>query len=72
MPRFLIRHPAGKQREDILVSDPALTLHFADGWAIFKDIAGICLAIPAEAGAHIERVDEHQSPDDQEPAPSEE
>ncbi|WP_370738943.1 hypothetical protein [Streptomyces sp. EN16] len=57
MPHFLIRHP-GKTSDDLLVEDPALTLHFEHGWAIFTDAAGTCLAIPAEAGAHIERVDE--------------
>ncbi|MDX3324766.1 hypothetical protein PV405_08805 [Streptomyces sp. ME02-6979-3A] len=57
MARYLVRHP-GKQRDDILVEDPALTLHFENGWAVFTDEAGICLAIPTEAGAHIERVDE--------------
>lgn len=61
MPRFLIRHP-GKQSDDVLVEDPALTLTFENGWAVFADTAGTCLAIPAEAGAHIERVDEHQEP----------
>jgi hypothetical protein len=61
MPRYLIRHP-GKQRDDMLVEDDALTLTFTDGWAIFTDAAGICLAIPAEAGTHIERVDEPREP----------
>lgn len=68
MPRFLIRHP-GKQSDDLLVEDPHLTLHFEHGWAILADAAGTCLAIPAEAGAHIERVDE---PQDREPAPQKE
>ncbi|WP_330449790.1 hypothetical protein [Streptomyces anulatus] len=68
MPAFLIRHP-GKASDDILVEDPALTLHFEHGWAVFTDTAGTCLAIPAEAGAHIERVDE---PQDHEPAPQKE
>lgn len=68
MPAYLIRHP-GKQRDDILVEDPALTLTFDSGWAIFTDTDGTCLAIPGEAGAHIERVDE---PQDHEPAPQKE
>ncbi|MFG3173636.1 hypothetical protein ACGFZC_01030 [[Kitasatospora] papulosa] len=67
MPRFLIRHP-GKTSDDLLVEDPDLTLAFENGWAIFTDPAGPCLAIPAEAGAHIERVDEPQ----EEPAPPKE
>lgn len=62
MPRYLIRHPAGKQREDTLVEDPVLTLRFDAGWAVFEDTDGICLAIPAGQGAHIERVDEEEQP----------
>lgn len=46
MPRYLIRHPAGKQREDALLEDPVLTLRFKGGWAVFEDADGICLAIP--------------------------
>ncbi|MGW9245737.1 hypothetical protein [Streptomyces badius] len=57
MARFLIRHP-GKARDDILIEDDPLTLTFEHGWAIFTDAVGTCLAIPAEAGAYIERVDE--------------
>jgi len=58
MPRYLIRHPAGKQREDALLEDPVLTLRFEGGWAVFEDGDGICLAIPAAQGASIERVDD--------------
>ncbi|MGW4834773.1 hypothetical protein [Streptomyces globisporus] len=68
MARYLIRHP-GKARDDILIEDNPLTLTFTGGWAIFTDADGTCLAIPAEAGAHIERVDE---PQDHEPAPQKE
>lgn len=57
MPAFLIRHP-GKQRDDILLHDDPLTLTFTGNWAVFADGGGTCLAIPAEAGAHIERVDD--------------
>ncbi|MEU8829344.1 hypothetical protein [Streptomyces sp900116325] len=56
MPAYLIRHAQGKQRDDILVEDPALTLDFEAGWAVFRDDQGVCLAIPGQAGAHIERV----------------
>lgn len=62
MPAYLIRHPAGKQREDALLEDPALTPRFEGGWAVFEDGDGICLAIPAGQGAHIERVDEPAEP----------
>ncbi|MFE3429811.1 hypothetical protein [Streptomyces sp. NPDC059171] len=68
MPAYLIRHP-GKTSEDILLQDDPLTLTFTGGWAIFADAAGTCHAIPAEAGAHIERVDDTQ---DHEPAPTKE
>ncbi|MFJ9985287.1 hypothetical protein ACIQUD_14865 [Streptomyces globisporus] len=61
MPAFLIRHP-GKARDDILVEDDLLTLSFVNGWAVFTDAAGTCLAIPGEAGAHIERVDQPPEP----------
>ena len=65
MPRYLITHP-GKARDDILVEDPALTLALSEGWAVFTDSAGVCLAIPAEQGATIQRID-----DQPEPAPTE-
>lgn len=61
MPAYLIRHPAGKQREDVLVQDSNLTLAFRSGWAIFSDASGICLAVPAEQGASIQRVDDKES-----------
>lgn len=57
MPAYLIRHP-GKTSDDLLLQDDPLTLTFTGGWAIFADAGGTCLAIPAEAGARIERVDE--------------
>ncbi|MFD3999834.1 hypothetical protein [Streptomyces rubiginosohelvolus] len=61
MPRYLIRHP-GKARDDILIEDDPLTLTFTGNWAVFTDTDGTCLAIPAEAGAHIERVDQPLEP----------
>ncbi|WP_051734162.1 hypothetical protein [Streptomyces griseus] len=70
MPAYLIRHP-GKANEDILIEDDPLTLTFHGNWAVFTDTNGSCLAIPAEAGAHIERVDQPQ-PQDHEPAPQKE
>ena len=56
MPAFLIRYPKG-QGEDVLAEDPALTLKFTDGWAVLVDEAGPCIAIPAQAGATITRID---------------
>ncbi|QCX81263.1 hypothetical protein C9F11_38400 [Streptomyces sp. YIM 121038] len=72
MPAYLIVHPAGQRREDMLLEDDQLTVDFTTGWAIFHDGHGICLALPAELGAMIQRVDEQQEPQDQEPAPQKE
>ncbi|MFE4658176.1 hypothetical protein ACFRFJ_16015 [Streptomyces hydrogenans] len=58
MPAYLIRHPAEQRREDVLLSDPALTIDFVDGWAVFIDSAGICFAISHTQGAHIQRIDD--------------
>jgi hypothetical protein len=75
MPRYLIVHPREQRKDgskdDVLIEDPHLTLTVTDGWAIFTDQDGICLAIPAGLGAHIQRVDEPQDPD-QELAPQKE
>jgi hypothetical protein len=57
MPAYLIQHPAEQRREDILIEDDTLTVTFAGGWAVFTDDRGVCLAIPAGQGAHIQRVD---------------
>lgn len=72
MPAYLICHPAGQKREDMLLEDPLLTLDLTKGWAIFRDSKGICLALPSELGAHIQRVDPEQEPEDQQPAPQKE
>lgn len=71
MPAYLIVHPREQRKDDVLVEDPHLALTVADGWAIFTDHQGICLAVPAALGAQIQRVDEDQDPD-QEPAPQKE
>ena len=71
MPAYLIVHPREQRKDDVLIEDPHLTLTVTDGWAVFADQDGICLAIPAGLGAHIQRVDEPQDPD-QEPAPQKE
>ncbi|WP_030757248.1 hypothetical protein [Streptomyces sp. NRRL F-5135] len=67
MPAYLIVHPREQRKDDILVEDPHLTLTVTDGWAVFTDQYGICLAIPTGLGAQIQRVDEEQA--DLEPAP---
>lgn len=64
MPAYLIQHPAEQRREDILIEDAALTLTFAGGWAVFTDPQGVCLAVPAGQGAHIQRVDSAEEPTD--------
>ncbi|MCX4450701.1 hypothetical protein [Streptomyces sp. NBC_01789] len=70
MPAYLIRQP-GRPIEDVVVADPHLTLSFTNGWATLRDEQGICLAIPAHAGAHIQRVDDI-GVEDQELAPTKE
>ena len=67
MPAYLVQHPAEQRREDILIEDADLTLAFQDGWAVFTDAQGVCLAVPNGQGAHIQRVDA-----DEEAAPQEE
>jgi hypothetical protein len=62
MPAYLVIHPIGQKREDMLLEDDTLTLAFTGDWAVFSDAHGICLAIPAAQGAHIQRVDEGQEP----------
>lgn len=75
MPRYLIVHPREQRKDgskdDVLIEGDDLTLAVTDGWAVFTDQDGICLAIPAGLGAQIQRVDEPQDPN-QEPAPQKE
>ncbi|WP_109000779.1 hypothetical protein [Streptomyces rishiriensis] len=66
MPAYLIVHPRDQKRDDVLIEDSALALHFEAGWAILSDADGVCVAIPCGQGASIQRVD-----DTQEPAPQE-
>ncbi|GHG15048.1 hypothetical protein ACFFSH_38130 [Streptomyces filamentosus] len=68
MPAYLVQHPAAQAQEDILIEDPRLQLTFQAGWAVFTDPNGVCLAIPAGQGAHIQRID----PDEEQPAPTKE
>ncbi|MFF7329655.1 hypothetical protein [Streptomyces sp. NPDC008150] len=76
MPAYLIVH-AERRGDDTVIEDPDLTVEFVDGWALFKDRdphgdMNIALAIPATQVARIERVDDHQEPIEQEPAPQKE
>jgi hypothetical protein len=70
MPAYLVRN-AARPREDILIEDDDLALTFAGNWAVFTDAAGVTLAIPAEQGASIQRIDpdDQGQPDDDRPAP---
>lgn len=63
---YVIVHPRDQHKDDVRLEDPALTLSFESGWAVFRDEEGVCFAVPSGQGAHIERVDV------QEPAPHEE
>lgn len=76
MPAYLIVHPREQRKDgskdDILIEGDDLKLAVTDGWAVFTDQHGICLAIPAGLGAQIQRVDEPQGTDHPEPAPQKE
>ncbi|MFM9589898.1 hypothetical protein ACKI1J_14755 [Streptomyces scabiei] len=72
MPAYLIVHPREQRREDVHIEGEDLTLTVTDGWAVFSDRTGICLAIPAGLGAQVQRVDEPQDLDRHEPAPQKE
>lgn len=60
MPAFLIAFPKG-QGEDVLAEDIHLTLEIRGEWAVLNDEAGPCLAVPANAGATIQRIDPEQT-----------
>lgn len=72
VPAYLIVHPREQRREDVHIEGDDLTLTVTDGWVVFSDRAGICLAIPAGLGAQVQRVDEPQAPDHPKPAPQKE
>jgi hypothetical protein len=72
VPAYLIIHPREQRKDDAVIEGGDLHLAVTDGWAVFTDHSGICLAIPAGLGAQIQRVDEEQEPHDQEPAPQKE
>jgi hypothetical protein len=72
VPAYLIVHPREQRREDVLIEGDDLTLTVTDGWALFTDQHGICLAIPAGLGAQVQRVDEPHDPAHLEPAPPKE
>lgn len=76
MPAYLVVH-AERRGDDRLIEDPNLTVEFIDGWVLFKDRDliqpnRVAIAFPAAHVDHVERVDDPQEPQDQEPAPQKE
>jgi hypothetical protein len=76
MAAYLVIH-AERHGDDTLIEDPNLTVEFIDGWVLFKDRDlikdnRVAIAIPATQVRRVERVDEDQAPEDQEPAPQKE
>jgi hypothetical protein len=71
VPAYLVVHSRDQRRDDVLIESDDLTLRFETGWAVLADTHGVCLAIPSEQGASIQRVDEPQE-SEQEPAPQKE
>lgn len=62
MPAYLVIHPRGQKKDDVLIEDDDVTLTIQGSWAVLSDSDGICLAIPSGQGASIQRVD--QQPED--------
>lgn len=58
MPSYLVVHPRGQRKDDVLVEGDDVTLTIQGSWAILTDSNGICLAIPSGQGASIQRIDE--------------
>jgi hypothetical protein len=76
MPAYLVVH-AERRGDDQVVEDDNLTVEFVDGWVLFKDRDlikpnRVALAIPAAQVLRVERVDEDQDPEHEEPAPQKE
>lgn len=62
MPTYLVIHPHGQKKDDVLIEGDDITLAIQGGWAVLSDARGPCLAIPSGQGASIQRVD--QQPED--------
>lgn len=58
MAAYLVIHPRGQKRDDVLIEGHDITLGIQGGWAVLSDNNGICLAVPSGQGASIQRVDE--------------
>lgn len=56
MPAYLIVHNE-RRGEDVLLEDDTLTVELTPDWAVFKDEAGACFAVPREQIRSIMRVD---------------
>ncbi|MFD7705697.1 hypothetical protein [Streptomyces sp. NPDC059786] len=61
MPAYLVVHPRGQKRDDALIEGDDLTLDIQGSWAVLSDRNGICLAIPSEQGASIQRIDQQET-----------
>ncbi|KOU62051.1 hypothetical protein ADK57_25800 [Streptomyces sp. MMG1533] len=57
MPAYLVIHPRGQKRDDVLIEGDDITLTIQGSWAVLADTEGVCLAIPSGQGASIQRID---------------
>lgn len=57
MPAYLVIHPRGQKRDDVLIEGDDITLTIQGSWAVLADTDGVCLAIPSGQGASIQRID---------------
>jgi hypothetical protein len=71
VPAYLIVYTE-RRGDDTVLEDDELTLELDANWATFYDAHGICFTSPRERISSIQRVDEQQDPEDQEPAPQKE
>lgn len=76
MGAYLVVH-AERRGDDTVVEDPNLVVEFIEGWVLFKDrdltkSNRVALAIPATQVLRVERVDEEEDPEHEEPAPQKE
>lgn len=58
MAAYLVIHPRGQKRDDVLIEGDDITLGIQGSWAVLSDSNGICIAVPSGQGASIQRVDE--------------
>jgi hypothetical protein len=60
MAAYLVIHPRGQKRDDVLIEGDDITLTIQASWAVLSDSQGVCLAVPSGQGASIQRVDQPQ------------